>query len=411
MVEYFLPPTEAGSRASRHGRPSFITHAAAQGSSTKKRGERPTSHAADALIWKGEDIRQAPPAPLALSSHTLKPRQDAPSPQGPSSLAACSFPPPLPSSVLLSPLCEPLQNAGGNDPSLAFCRQSALFFSSYHTEKEHSLSLARPMLKGSVPRPLPGGGPLPCAARAVRPGISNPMSGRLHDAPGGWRKALPAFGQGGPRDRMPGYPMGKGAPGLDARLSETGLPGLRCGMARRLAKRHGPRLRDRGGTPAPHAPEAVGNIDHHLYGGDYVYWNDPARIAHLRLHGGPDLSVRPALKESAPCSSSLPWRWPTASAISSTSFFPRNKNNGRTPCSLFCIPRWSLRFPSLSHGPSANWPRGACAIRRKKADSGTASTPSSSKSAGGRPRSGRTGNGTRWPCCFSMRSSLPWPFW
>ncbi len=206
MVEYFLPPTEAGSRASRHGRPSFITHAAAQGSSTKKRGERPTSHAADALIWKGEDIRQAPPAPLALSSHTLKPRQDAPSPQGPSSLAACSFPPPLPSSVLLSPLCEPLQNAGGNDPSLAFCRQSALFFSSYHTEKEHSLSLARPMLKGSVPRPLPGGGPLPCAARAVRPGISNPMSGRLHDAPGGWRKALPAFGQGGPRVWMPGYP-------------------------------------------------------------------------------------------------------------------------------------------------------------------------------------------------------------
>lgn len=33
----------------------------------------------DALFWKEEGIRQAPPAPSALSSHTLKPRQDAPS--------------------------------------------------------------------------------------------------------------------------------------------------------------------------------------------------------------------------------------------------------------------------------------------------------------------------------------------
>ncbi len=249
MVEYFLPPTEAGSRASRHGRPSFITHAAAQGSSTKKRGERPTSHAADALIWKGEDIRQAPPAPLALSSHTLKPRQDAPSPQGPSSLAACSFPPPLPSSVLLSPLCEPLQNAGGNDPSLAFCRQSALFFSSYHTEKEHSLSLARPMLKGSVPRPLPAGR-RPASLRGA---------GR---APGNLQSHVRAAARRPRRlEKGPARLWTRGAPGPDARLSDgQGGPGSGCPAIRNRAA--GPALRD-GPSPCQEARPAPSGQGRH----------------------------------------------------------------------------------------------------------------------------------------------------
>lgn len=169
--------------------------------------------------------------PRSTTHPARRPRQPLRRGGFPSPLAVCSFPPPLPSFVLLSSLREPLQNAGGNGPSLAFCRQGALFFSSYHPEKEHSLSLARPMLNGSVPRPLPGGGPLPCAARAVRPGISNPTSGRLQDAPRRLEKGPPRlWARGGP-------------PGPDARLSDgQGGPGSGCPAIRNRAA--GPALRD-----------------------------------------------------------------------------------------------------------------------------------------------------------------------
>lgn len=204
-------PRRGGHAASRHGRPSFIPHTAAAGSSTQKRGERFTSHGAGRALLEGRRHQASSSRIFGAFFPYVEAATGCPFAAGTFSSCRLLF---SASSVLLSSLCEPLQNAGGNDPSLAFCRQAALFFSSYHPEKEHSLSLARPMLNGSVPRPLPGGGPFPCAARAVRPGISNPTSGRLQGAPGGWRKALPAFGQGGPRDRMPGYPNRAARPAL-----------------------------------------------------------------------------------------------------------------------------------------------------------------------------------------------------
>lgn len=120
-------------------------------------------------------------------------------------------------SALFRLLCLPLSSSlhfashckmqGETPPSLAFCRQGALFFSSYHPEKEHSLSLARPMLKGNVPRPPPGR-----RAAFLR------GAGR---APGNLQPHVRAAARRPRRlEKGPARLWTRGAPGPDARLSE-----------------------------------------------------------------------------------------------------------------------------------------------------------------------------------------------